>query len=200
MRHLTVLVLGALALAACSKKPEAAKSGEAASATASASAPAAPASTGPITPPPRKAGLWVQTVTTEGRTQEMKLCLDAATDKQLSAWGQQVSSDMCEKNVITPAPGGWHFESVCSGPGGGKSTTVGDATGDFGSKYTVKAKVTTEGSSMPQVNTSMDMTMQAAWQGPCPSSMKPGDMAMNMPGMKEPMVINAAQMAARMKK
>lgn len=187
MRVIAVLGLSALVLAACQKKEEtSAATGEAAPAVAKA--PAAP-----VGPPKRRVGLWAQTVSSQGMNQTSKICLDEATEAKMSAWGQQMGDGMCSKNVITPTPGGWSFESVCSMGGAGTIATTGKATGDFNSKYVLKATSVTTGSSMPQANGTHDMEVTATWEGPCPAGMKPGDLTLpngmtmniaNLPGKK----------------
>ena len=178
MRVFAVLGVSLLAsaslLAACSKKDDkaAAPTGEAAP-TAAASAPA-----GPIAPPKRKPGLWSQTVTSQGSTQTMTLCLDEATEAKLTVWGGQATADMCPKNVMTAAPGGFAFESECNLGGAGKIATKGVATGDFNSKYVIKATSVTTGSSMAQANGTHDMEMTGEWKGACPAGAKPGDMTL----------------------
>lgn len=177
MRRVVLMGLSVLALSACQKNEEkAAAEGEAAG--PAAQAPANASAGAPAGPPARKPGLWTISTSTAGMTQEIRTCIDAATDKEMSAWGQQVSNDMCSKNEVRPAAGGWAFESVCSMGQGGTMTTKGSATGDFNSRYVVKATTVTTGSSMPQANGTHDMTMTATWSGPCPADMKPGDMVM----------------------
>ena len=171
MHRLLISGAAVAALAACQQKTETAQTGEAAQAAAAAPAPLAG-------PPARKPGLWVVSTSTMGRSQEIRTCIDAATDKEMSAWGQQASSSMCSKNSVTPTAGGWRFESVCDMGQGGVSTTTGTATGDFNASYVVKAQVVTAGSSMPQANGTHEMTLQARWEGPCPAGMNPGDMAL----------------------
>lgn len=190
MRVFAVLGVSLLALAACSKKADdktAAATGEAA--PAAANAPAAP-----IGPPKRKPGLWAQTVSTAGMTQTSKLCLDEATEAKMSVWGQQMGQDMCARNVITPTAGGWSFDSECAMTGAGTIKTTGTATGDFNSKYVVKATSTTSGSSMAQANGTHEMEVTATYEGPCPAGMKPGDMT--LPGG---MTVNINQMTAKKK-
>lgn len=180
-----IAAVALLALAACQKKTESAATGKAAPATASA-----PAS--PMTPPPRKAGLWEQTVSTAGMTQLTKLCLDEATDKQMAWWGSQAAKSNCEQQVITPRPGGgWDFRSVCKSPDGAVITSSGAATGDFNSRYKVDVASTTTGGSMPQANGEHKIAIEATWKGPCPAGMKPGDM--ELPGG---MKINTGDMKA----
>ncbi|MEW5686632.1 MAG: DUF3617 family protein [Pseudomonadota bacterium] len=188
MRALVIVCAGALALSACGKKEDAAKTGETADAAASA-----PAAAGPATPPKRKPGLWKQTVSAGGTTQESKLCLDEATEAKMTLWGQAVGKDICAKNTITPAPGGWKLESDCDFGESGRNVSTGTITGDFASKYVLKMTTTTTGAKMVQANGTQDMEMTGTWEGACPADMKPGDMTLpgglkvniaNMPGMK----------------
>lgn len=94
--------------------------------------------------PARKPGLWKQSMVASGRAVETSLCIDAATDKKLSAFGQQMGSS-CSSMNVAPAAGGWTFDSVCATPGGGQTVTKGVARGDFSSRYTVKATSATTG-------------------------------------------------------
>jgi hypothetical protein len=169
MYRALILGTGLLALAGCQKKPETPTSatGEAPSAAASA----------PMTGPPRrKAGLWTQTVTTQGMTQTSKICLDEATEAKMTVFGQQMNKELCPKNEVTPGVGGWSFASECNMGAAGKISTTGKATGNFNSSYVVKATSVTTGSSMAQANGTHDMEMTGTWEGPCPADMKPGDM------------------------
>ncbi|WP_337189301.1 DUF3617 family protein [Phenylobacterium sp.] len=173
-RVVAVGTVAALALAACQKKDEATAKGDAApdAAGASAALPADPAQF------KRRPGLWSQAMTSDGSTQTIKLCTDEATEAKFSLVGQQVSKEMCPKNVITPKPGGWAFESECSMGGMGTTVTRGEATGDLNSRYTIKATVVTSGSSMPQANGTSQMEITAVREGDCPAGMKPGDMTL----------------------
>ena len=120
---------------------------------------------------------------TMGVTQTSRLCIDAETDKNVALWGQQASAESgCEENSFTPAPGGYSFVSVCPDGQGGKVTSRGTITGDFASAYKMEATTTTTGSSMPQANGEMKMVMTAAWKGPCPEGMQPGDIQVSIPG------------------
>jgi len=179
MRVYAVLGASLLALAACSKKDDKAPAAEA-SASASAAGADASAAAGPVTLPKRKPGLWSHTMVADGSTQTVKLCIDADTDAKMSVWGQAVSKDMCSKNEITRVPGGYAFASECDISGMGHSSGKGTVTGDFSSAYTVKMTSTTTGSSIPQANTTSDMTLNAKREGECPAGMKGGDM--QLPG------------------
>ena len=171
MRRLLVMGVGLLALAACQKKPE--------STAAVGEAPAASGGTAFATSPPkRKPGLWSQTISTNGMTQTMKLCLDQATEARMTVWGQQAGKDVCAKNTVTPAPGGWTFVSECDMGEAGKVATTGKATGDFNARYVIKATSVTTGSTMAQANGTHVMEMTGIWEGACPTTMKPGDMTL----------------------
>ena len=160
--------LGVLALAGCQRQ-EAEKAQAPASAAAAVEA-----------PPPRNPGLWVQTVDTAGMTQKAEICLDAATDLKIARFGAQAAGGRCAGNRVTRTPQGWAFESVCDLGTGGQVTTRGVATGDMASRYVLKAETTTTGAAAPQMNGTRPLTLEAAWQGPCPAGMAPGDM--RLPG------------------
>lgn len=191
MRVFAVLGASVLVLAACSKKEEKAAAPQA-SASASASGGNASASAGPVATPRRKPGLWSHTMVANGSTQAMKICIDADTDAKMSVWGQAVGKDMCSKNSVSAAPGGYTFESECDMGSMGHVVSRGAVTGDFNSAYTVKTSSTTTGSSMPQANTTSEMTLTAKWEGACPPGMKGGDIT--LPGG---MKINMEAMTAK---
>lgn len=164
-----------LALAACSKKTETAPTGAATNATATAPA----SSTGTLTPPSRKAGLWEQTVSTDQMKQTTRMCLDATVEAKMKWWGSQAGKSECSEQKITPHPGGgWDFHAVCPMGESGTITSDGQATGDFGSHYTVNVSSTTSGSPMPQANGVHKIAIDAVWKGPCPAEMHAGDMEM----------------------
>jgi hypothetical protein len=188
MRRMIVIGLGvAIALAACQKKAEPAKSAEEAGAAAPAAAVA------PAPPPMRKAGLWTQTVTSEGRSQTMKLCLDEATADKMAISNQAPDQSACARQTVTLISGGFHFESECDTGAGGKTSTTGDATGDFGANYTVKVSSVTTGAQAPSANGRHDAAITAKWEGACPAGMHPGDMQ-----LPNGMTINPTAMAAKM--
>lgn len=129
--------------------------------------------------PSRRPGLWSQTTNVEGigSIPAIALCLDEATDKKISWWAQQGTRAGCTKNDITKKPdGSWAFSSSCQTEGGIHTATTGVATGDFKTAYKVEATSTTEGAPLPEMNGSHSVIIDAKWDGPCPSDMKPGDM------------------------
>jgi hypothetical protein len=151
--------------------------------------------------PARKAGLWEHSMQTMGVTQTSRLCIDSETDKNVALWGQQASAESgCEQNSFTPTAGGYAFASVCPDGQGGKVTSRGTITGDFTSAYRMEATTTTTGSSIPQANGEMKMVMTAAWKGPCPEGMKPGDIQISIPGAGTVNLNDMAKMAEEMAK
>lgn len=176
MRVLSIVCLSVLTLAACNRGDEAEQPAE------------GPVAAPPVAPsvptrPIRKPGLWETSASVEGldAVQTVRLCLDAATDERLSLAGGQAGAAQCRNSQTREADGSWRFSSACDMGSGGTVTTVGTATGDFSSRYTVTADSTTSGAAVPQMNRSQRVTVQAAWRGACPADMKPGDLS--VPGV-----------------
>lgn len=196
MRRIVIVSLGvaAASLAACGKKPDAPAAPGNGKPVVETSAPAAAAPVGPVAAPRRKPGLWTQTMSMQKFTQATKICIGPDTDTKMSVWGQATKTP-CTKNSFSPKLGGWTFESECDMGEGGKIVSHGDITGDFNNDYTVKVTSTTTGAAMAQANGVHEMTMQAKYEGACPADMKPGDLVMNVPGMKGGMKMNIEKMA-----
>lgn len=146
--------------------------------------------------PARKPGLWQMTMMFEGGhvpQQNIKQCIDAATDKDMNSLGGQMQKQNCSKQDMKQVGNTFVVDSVCKM---GPSTSVSHAvvTGDFNSAYKVKVDSKREGSATPGMpaNGEMKMTIEAKWLGPCAADQKPGDMIMangmkinihNMPSM-----------------
>lgn len=171
MKRAVVLAAAALlALAACQKKTDQAPKPPAAPGSGPAGA-AAPASL-----PERRPGLWEQKVTSQGRAQVSRICLDKAVEQRFTLWGQHASRQACSRTALTPhAGGGWDFASSCDLGGGATSRTKGTVTGDFAKAYRLTAQSTISGAAA-DMNGAHEMTLEANWQGPCPAGMRPGDM------------------------
>jgi hypothetical protein len=185
-RTVTVVGLAALTLlglGACGKKSEGGGETTSVAIVKQAPSPGSPAAAA-LTPPPRKAGLWEQKISTAGMNQTMKMCLDESVDQKMKWWGSQAqkSGDSgCEQERVTPhAGGGWDFHAVCKMGESGTVTSDGAATGDFSSHYKVDINSVTTGSPMAQANGAHKTTIEATWMGPCPTGMVAGDM--EMPG------------------
>src|SRR5437763_1204311 len=92
MRGVLIGAATMVLLIGCSRQPV----GETRAAATAAAAPTA-AST-----PVRKAGLWVQTMTRDGRTSpmgRMRICIDPATDARLSVFGEKAGKAMCRRQM-----------------------------------------------------------------------------------------------------
>jgi hypothetical protein len=167
-----------LALSACSKKTDTAATGTASNTTATAPV----ASSEPLTPPARKAGLWEQTMSSDRINQTTRICLDDASEAKMKWWGSQMKgkTDCSEQKVSHHLGGGWDFHAVCAMGESGTITSDGQATGDFNSHYTVDITSTTSGSPMAQANGPHKMKIDASWKGACPTGWRGGDM--EMPG------------------
>jgi hypothetical protein len=212
MRRTVVLALAALAaLGGCQKARQRAAQQGSAPASASMTATGAPATGAPTTgalatgapvtgapasdaaqAPVRRAGLWAQTVSSAGATQQTRVCLDASLSKRLAAWGDASAGGGCREAPITPrAGGGWSFSSACDGGPDGETVTTGVLTGDPASRYRIEAETRTAGARAQLMNGRRRFSMSAEWLGPCPAGMKPGDMT--LPGGEK---INLAGLTA----
>ena len=129
--------------------------------------------------PVRKPGLWKQTLLVGGApyVQDLKLCLDVEAEKKVSWWGKNGLRRDCLKDQIVQKPdGSWHFSSVCVGEDHVKTTTEGDAVGDFQRRYQLNAEMTIADPGDSRRSGTRSMTLDAEWLGPCPSGMKPGEL------------------------
>jgi hypothetical protein len=133
--------------------------------------------------PARKAGLWEVKMAFEGRNlppQIMQQCIDAATDKMMSAFGSNLRQDMCSKQDVQKVGNTLVVDSVCQ-MGAMTMTSHGVISGDFNSGYTMKVSSTRSGGpaipGAPADGTS-NMTIEAKWLSACKPDQKPGDMIM----------------------
>jgi hypothetical protein len=171
MRRSLVVAFAALAgLSACHRRPAEGPKPPAAPGSGPASA-AAPAAL-----PARAPGLWEQKVSSAGRSQTSRICLDKAVERRFTWWGQHAHEGACSKAQITPrAGGGWDFASSCDMGADGKTSTKGTVTGDMARSYRLEATSTISGARAAEMNGTHAMTLEASWQGPCPAGMQPGD-------------------------
>ena len=138
--------------------------------------------------PARKPGLWEMKMVFEGRNTPPHLsqhCIDAETDKLMSAAGNSMNKDMCSKMDTQKVGNTYVIDSVCK-MGPSTNTTRSVISGDFGSAYTVKlSSATSGGPNLPgaRPDGKTEMTMEARWTGPCTAGQKPGDIIMSN-GMK----------------
>src|SRR5262245_21274647 len=97
--------------------------------------------------PARKAGLWEVKMAFEGRDlppQVMQQCIDAATDKMMSAFGSNLRQGMCSKQDGQKVGNTLVVDSVCQ-MGAMTMTSHGVISGDFNSGYTLKVTSTHSG-------------------------------------------------------
>ena len=168
MSRIAVLTLAVLGLAGC-QTPEAPRAVQ----------PLTKAAAGPELPAPaRRPGVWRQSLSMAGLIQTARVCIDPATDARLSLIGAQSTSGDCSRPRITRESGGWRFQSDCDMGSGGRTQTAGTAVGDFASQYVVRARSTTTGAAVPQMNGTRSFTAVATWEGACPAGMTPGDMSL----------------------
>jgi hypothetical protein len=138
--------------------------------------------------PARKPGLWEIKMTFEGRKmppQVAQHCIDAETDRQMSAIGNSMQGEACSKRDVTSAGGTIVIDSICNF-GGATTMTHGVVSGDFNSAYTVKTESWREGgAALPgrKPGEPTRMTVAAKWLGACKQGQKPGDIIMQN-GMK----------------
>ena len=191
MRNILLAAAAVLALGACTKKSPA----TGASATASATGGGAVASIGA---PTRKAGLWIQTMTRDGKPTPMgamRVCIDATTEARMSVFGRAAAGRVCARQSMSRGlDGAYHFSSTCRMGEAGTVTSNGTASGDFSSKYLVHSESDVAGSRFAPMNGHHVTEMQATWSGPCPPDMAPGDVVVG--GFK--MNLNTANEATGM--
>ena len=129
-------------------------------------------------PPVRKAGLWEQVITRDGKPGRfgvLKVCLDADADHKLGVFGRHFAKSDCQKSVTKDATGLYHFTSSCALPNGGSVKSMGTASGDFDSNYSVHSEVNVTGAPLEPVNGMHVVDLTGTYKGPCPSGMRPGD-------------------------
>lgn len=133
--------------------------------------------------PPRKAGLWQIDMSMPGGPmpgQQMKMCIDAATDAEMYKMGMNASQGMCDKPDISRSGNTVTVNSSCK-VGETKATTraVTKFTGDTA----YHTDVTTKFDPPMQGRGEQAMAQDAKWTGPCPADMTAGDVVMGN-GMK----------------
>lgn len=128
--------------------------------------------------PTRRPGLWIQTMTRDGRSPghlaEVKMCLDAAADTKLGVFGHNVTNSLCRQAVSRGLDGSYSYNATCK-MGAGVVRSKGVITGDFSSAY----KVHTESDIERPTGGAPDhhvMDVEARYAGACPADMTPGDM------------------------
>jgi hypothetical protein len=131
--------------------------------------------------PSRKAGLWEQVLTRDGKPERLgalSLCVDAATDHEMGVFGRHLGKSDCERTMSRDAAGVYHFESVCTLTDGTVVKSAGAASGDFETGYKVHTQVNINGAPLAPMNGMHVIDITGRYQGPCPSTMRPGDVSL----------------------
>jgi Protein of unknown function (DUF3617) len=138
--------------------------------------------------PTRKPGLWETRMVTEkpegGPAITSRMCIDAATDREMMEFGLKMSRGNCKRFDMRRAGATWVIDAECAfGPL--KSVTKTTISGDFQSAVNVRIEGTSEG--MPGMGGGPQptlMTQTATWKAAsCGDGMQPGDVSLGN-GMK----------------
>ena len=138
--------------------------------------------------PSRKPGLWQIAMKSEhaGSPSEPIIaqhCIDAATDKEMNAYGSNMSKDMCSKQDTKKVGEKIISDGTCQ-LGAMSITTHAEYSGSFDSAYTINTTSIITGGPA-STNGKSNMVIEAKWMGACKPDQKPGDMIMpvgNQPG------------------
>jgi hypothetical protein len=142
------------------------------------------------TPPPRRAGLWLQTFVRDGRTSgvaaiaPVRVCVDASSEAKNPIFSFQTALKRAQAhNCGAPVAsrgltGVYSFSTTCPLPGGnGISSLKGTASGNFTTDFHLHLE--TELKNPPpfdKVHSRHVTEIDGRWLGPCPLDMAPGDM------------------------
>lgn len=80
---------------------------------------------------------------------------------------------------ITKTAAGWQGSATCTREMGEASMQISVSetlSGDLQSKYTLKSRRTISGAPMPQMNRTIDLTVEGAYAGACPAGQTGGDL------------------------
>ena len=125
--------------------------------------------------PLMKPGLWETTMAREGAQQKMsgmKMCTDAATQKEIMDAGMGAMKSMCTKNDIRREGNRVITNAECKfGESTAKVSSVTTFTGDTSYHTETKSSYDPPAKGMPAGNSTVD----GRWTGPCPAGMQPGD-------------------------
>lgn len=132
--------------------------------------------------PKRKSGLWEMKTEMSGMPAgmpnrgPMQMCIDQASDNVMQERAKEKSN--CSVMDVNRSAGKLTIHSVCKHE---ETTTTTDAviTGDMDSNY--KNDMTIKYSPARDGMSTMKITQEARWLGPCKAGQKPGDIM--MPGM-----------------
>jgi hypothetical protein len=122
----------------------------------------------------RRPGLWEQTVVSEGSRQTTRHCLGPGVT---SSFGSAIAegAGSCAALKMTGTAHGFAFDSTCDYGENGKAVAHGVVSGDLAATYRMEVTTTVTGAAAPQMNRTGTSVTTAAWKGPCPAGMAPGD-------------------------
>jgi hypothetical protein len=126
--------------------------------------------------PKRKPGLWEMSTTSSGNKgvpAMSKVCIDAATDRELMNFGLGVAIQLCSKRDIKVSGAVATLNMVCT-IGNSQATSRSTITYSGNTAYRAEIRAHFEPPFLGQSDSTT--TQQAKWTGPCPADMKPGDL------------------------
>jgi hypothetical protein len=138
--------------------------------------------------PARRPGLWeTQMVIEKPKSTPAitsRMCIDAATDREMMEFGLKMSRNNCKRFDIRRLGGSWVIDADCTiGPR--NSTTKTTITGDFQSAMTIRIEGSTDGMLGPGGGSQFTLiTQTSTWKAAsCGNDLKPGDVSIGN-GMK----------------
>ena len=143
----------------------------------------------------RKPGLWRITMNMGGASAgmpAMSMCIDSKTDSSMQQMAENGAKPDCSRNDIKRAGNQMIMDSVCK-MGDSVSTSHGVMT--FTGDTAYHMDMTTRFNPPMAGQAEHKMSQDAAWTGPCPAGVAPGDMVLPN-GMK----MNMGSMGAMMGK
>ena len=126
--------------------------------------------------PKRKPGLWeMSTASAESKSAPAmsKVCIDAATDRELMNFGLGVTNQLCSKREIKVTGGVATINMVCT-VGDSQATSHSTITYTGNTAYRAEVRAHFEPPFMGRSDSTT--TQQAKWIGACPPDMRPGDL------------------------
>ena len=152
MRWIVLGLAAALALAGCGKSVTSTKAAQSGN---------------------RKPGLWEQTVVSAGRSQTQRVCVGEGA---ASSFGAALAHGAaCTAGTMAGTAHGFSIDTTCEGGANGRTVAHAVVSGDPAASYRMEVTTTVTGAAAPQVNGTRTSVTTAAWKGPCPAGMKPGD-------------------------
>lgn len=132
--------------------------------------------------PPRRPGLW-EVVTVTQKPEKVpkinaRMCIDAATDREMMDFGLRMSKDTCARYEMRGKGSNWTVEAECTiGPV--KTASRTRVSGDFQARVTMQIEGTTTGMPGTSGPQPMQMSQDSRWiSADCPG-MKVGDIMLD---------------------